>query len=145
MQRGQSAASVVLLIVLLVAVLALLAFVGIPFTSVLSGPPLVTLDTTQDVNAGPNESAAVVVFTHDGGDELPSRDLYVVVDGQRASELEIITVHYSAERFRIGEQIAVKQTGPRGLTGDEQLALVYQRGDTKYVLRSVTVRDADAE
>lgn len=80
-----------------------------------------------------------------GGDELPSRDLYVVVDGQRASELETITVHYSAERFRIGEQIAVKQTGPRGLTGDEQLALVYQRGDTKYVLRSVTVRDADAE
>lgn len=145
MQRGQSAAPVVLLIVLLVVVLGLLAFVSIPFASVLSDPPRVSLDTTQNVGASANESEAAVVFTHDGGDKLPSKDVYVVVDGERASNLENITVRYSAETFRIGEQIVVEQTDPSGLTGDERLALVYKRGDTEYRLRVVTVRDGGAE
>ena len=146
MSRGQSATSaVVLLIVLSIVVAATLAFVGGPFASVLSDPPRVSLETTQTVDAGPGETDAAVMFTHDGGDALPSEDVFVVVDGDRAESRANLTLSRSSATFKIGERVVVEQTDPDGLTGGEQLALVYQPGDAEFRLRTVTVRGADTE
>lgn len=146
MPRGQSATSaVVLLVVLSVVVFGTIAFVGGPFATLLSDPPRVSLETDQTVDAGPNETDAAVVFEHDGGDTLPAEDVFVVVDGERAEDRENLTVRRSSATFEIGERVVVEQTASGGLTGGERLVLVYQRGDSQYRLRAVTVRGADAE
>lgn len=130
-------AALLILSLLVVAVVALTA--GAPFASLLTDPPEVSLDVDRARGAGPNEAAATVTFSHAGGDALPAESVSVVADGERVAARENLTLSRSASTFEIGERIVVEQTAERGLTGGEELALVYERGDTAFRLRVVTV------
>jgi hypothetical protein len=139
MHRGSSTVPAALLVLSLVVVAAVAVTAGTPFANLLTDPPEVSLDVDEARGAGPDEAAATVTFTHAGGDALPAANLYVVVDGERVAARENLTLSRSAPTFDIGERIVVEQTGERGLTGGEELALVYERGDTAFRLRAVTV------
>ena len=128
-----------LLILTLVVVAAVAAWAGSPVASLLTDPPEVSLDVERAREAGPDEAAATVTFTHAGGDALPAANVYVVVDGERVAARENLSLSRSAATFEVGERIVVEQTAESGLTGDERLALVYERGDTAFRLRVVTV------
>jgi hypothetical protein len=139
MTRGRPTLSVALLILTLVVVAVVAASAGSPVASLLTAPPEVSLDVDRAREAGPDETAATVTFTHGGGDALPAENVYVVVDGERVAARENLTLSRSASTFGVGERIIVEQTAERGLTGGEELALVYERGDTAFWLRVVTV------
>lgn len=139
MTRGSQSLPTRLLIISVLVVIGLAASVASPFATVLVDPPEISLDVKRALDAGPDEAAATVVFEHQGGDALPAEDVYVVVDGERVAARENLTLSRSASTFGIGERIVVEQTAERGLTGGEELALVYERGDTVFRLRVVTV------
>lgn len=128
-----------LLALFVVAVLVLAAVAATPLASVLADPPQVSLDVDRPRTAGPDEAAATVTFTHDGGDEIPAERVHVVVAGERVAERETLTLSRSASTFETGERIVVEQTEPDGLTGGERVVLVAERGDTVFRLRAVTL------
>jgi hypothetical protein len=144
MSRGQSSLPVALLVLSLFVLIGLAALAGSPLANVLTDPPRVSLETTQALDAGPDESRAAVVFTHDGGNAIPADGVVVIVDGERAVNRANLTVGRSASTFDLGERIVLEQTAPGGLTGGERVVLVYQRGGTQFELRTVTVAGAEA-
>ena len=139
MARGNSTLPAALLILSLLVVVGLATSVGAPVADVLTDPPGISLDTEQSGSAGPDEAAATVTFAHTGGDAVPAESVHVVVDGERVADRVNLTLSRSAATFGVGERIVVEQTDPSGFTGGERLALVYERGDTAFRLRTTAV------
>jgi len=139
MARGSSSVPAALLVLAVAAVLALAAVAANPLTSVLADPPEVSLETSQQRDAGPNGTASSVAFAHEAGDRLSVANLDVYVDGEPVGERENLTLDVPAPTFAVGDRITVEQTAPSGLAGGERVVLVYERGDTRFELATVRV------